>query len=180
MQVNTYSLGQALAMSVLLHGVLLAAGWWFVEGAKHNPTAPDSKALSAVLPPLPKPRVAPQPALHLPDQLRSARRVTPPSPPVIARKSDGAASSTTLVRQAMTEVAKHLLYPPEAVARGLEGDALVMIFLDESGAVVAARVERGSGHAILDQAAVAAARQVRSLPAAGVREVLLPVRFRLN
>jgi len=167
-------------MSVVLHGALLAAGWWFVEGAKHNPARPDSKALSAVLPPLPNPRVAPQPALHLPDQPRSASRAAAASQPTPPRKAHESAFSTALVRQAMEEVTKHLLYPPEAVAQGLEGETLVMIFLDESGAVVAARVERGSGHAILDQAAVAAARQVRSLPAAGAREALLPVRFRLN
>lgn len=93
-------------------------------------------------------------------------------------KSDQVTLSTALVHQALEEVKKHLLYPTDAVAQGLEGETLVMIFLDESGAVVAARIERGSGHPILDQAAVAAAREVRSLPAAGVREVLLPVRFR--
>jgi len=170
-------------MSVLLHGALLAAGWWFVEGAKHNPAQPDSKALSAVLPPLPNPRVAPQPALRLADQphdRRPASRAAAAPQPMPAQKPRESAFSTALVRQAMEEVKKHLLYPPEAVAQGLEGETLVMIFLDESGAVVAARVERGSGHAILDQAAVAAARQVRSLPAAGAREALLPVRFRLD
>jgi protein TonB len=77
-------------------------------------------------------------------------------------------------------VARSLLYPPEAIARGWEGETLVLLFLDEAGNAVAARVERGSGHAVLDEAAIRAAKTVRSLPGGAAREVLLPVRFRLR
>lgn len=176
---NSAALGRALGMSVLLHAVLLAAAHGLVTAAKDNPTPANSKTLSAVLPPLPTSRPVPQPALHLPDQPRAARRAPAPPPPVTAQTKDSG-FTTSLARQALEEVKKHLLYPTEAVDQGLEGETLVTIFLDESGAVVAARIERSSGHAILDQAAVAAARQVRSLPAAGAREALLPVRFRLK
>ncbi|OHC69007.1 MAG: hypothetical protein A2045_14225 [Rhodocyclales bacterium GWA2_65_20] len=88
---------------------------------------------------------------------------------------------TTAVTQAASrQIAKHLFYPPEAIARGLEGEAQIMLFLDEAGNAIAARLERSSGHAILDEAAVIAARSVRSLPDVAPREVLLPVRFRLR
>ncbi len=73
-----------------------------------------------------------------------------------------------------------LFYPQEAIERGLEGEVLVLIVIDESGSVVAARVEQGSGHRILDDAAVKAVRSLRSLPADAPREALLPVRFRLR
>ena len=50
--------------------------------------------------------------------------------------------------------ASGLFYPQEAIARGLEGEVLVLIIIDESGRVTAARVEEGSGHTILDDAAL--------------------------
>jgi protein TonB len=71
-------------------------------------------------------------------------------------------------------------YPPEAIERGLQGEALVLIFLDETGNAIAARIETSSGHALLDEAALRAARLLRALPASAPREALLPVRFRLR
>jgi protein TonB len=71
-------------------------------------------------------------------------------------------------------------YPAEAIARGFEGEVLVLIIINESGRVTAARVEQGSGHRILDDAALRAVRSLRSLPADAPREALLPVRFRLR
>ena len=56
----------------------------------------------------------------------------------------------------------------------------MLIIIDESGRVTAARVEQGSGHRILDDAALRAVRSLRSLPADAPREALLPVRFRLR
>lgn len=70
-------------------------------------------------------------------------------------------------------------YPHEAVRRGLEGEALVAVTLDGRGRVIGARLERGSGHAILDQAAVRAALALKSVPG-GSGETMLPVSFRLK
>jgi protein TonB len=70
-------------------------------------------------------------------------------------------------------------YPYEAVRRGIEGEAWVAVTLDARGRVIAARLERGSGHAILDEAAVRAARSLKSVPA-GAGETVLPVTFRLK
>ena len=57
---------------------------------------------------------------------------------------------------------------------------MVLLFLDNAGNAIAARLEATSGHAILDDAAVRAARQLRALPDSAPREALLPVRFRLR
>ena len=57
---------------------------------------------------------------------------------------------------------------------------LVLLFLDASGNAIAARLEASSGHALLDDAAVRAARTLRALPDSAPREALLPVRFRLR
>lgn len=76
--------------------------------------------------------------------------------------------------------ASGLFYPREAVARNIEGEVLILIIIDETGHVSAARVEESSGHKILDDAALRAVRSLRSLPADAPREALLPVRFRLR
>ena len=83
-------------------------------------------------------------------------------------------------RKAGEQIARELYYPPEAIERGLEGEALVLLFLDESGNAIAARIEASSGHALLDAAAVRAARTLRAMPASATREAVLPVRFRLR
>ncbi len=71
-------------------------------------------------------------------------------------------------------------YPAEAIARGLEGDADVLLVLGEDGRVTATRLERSSGHPLLDEAALRAVRSLQSLPMDAPRQVVLPVRFRLR
>lgn len=83
-------------------------------------------------------------------------------------------------RAAAEQISRELLYPPEAIARGLEGEALVLLFLDAAGNVIASRLEASSGHALLDEAALRAARTLRALPDGAPREAVLPVRFRLR
>ena len=83
-------------------------------------------------------------------------------------------------RKAMEQLRRELPYPPEAIERGLQGEALVLLFLDASGNAIAARLESSSGHALLDEAALRAARSLRSLPDSAPREALFPVRFRLR
>lgn len=75
-------------------------------------------------------------------------------------------------------------YPAEAIARGIEGTVVLRLTIDEQGRVIEVEVARSSGHAILDEAAVAAVRSWRGRPARrGGRAVrvrqLLPIRFRL-
>lgn len=75
---------------------------------------------------------------------------------------------------------RQAFYPPAAIAAGLEGRVEVLMLLDESGQVVAARVEHSSGHALLDDAALHAVRSLRTLPADAPREAILPIVFRLK
>jgi periplasmic protein TonB len=70
-------------------------------------------------------------------------------------------------------------YPPEAVARGLEGETILMLTYDAEGALLDAKVARSSGHAILDAAALRAIRASPRMPP-GAREVLFPVTFALQ
>jgi protein TonB len=70
-------------------------------------------------------------------------------------------------------------YPPEAVAMGLEGEAILMLRIGADGALIDAQIARSSGHAILDAAAL---RAIRAAPrfGAGAREMLFPVTFALH
>jgi protein TonB len=70
-------------------------------------------------------------------------------------------------------------YPVEAIAQGLEGEAVLMLRFGANGALVDAQVVKSSGHAILDEAALRAARATQRL-ASGPREMLFPVTFALR
>ena len=79
----------------------------------------------------------------------------------------------------MAEKIKRKYYPREAIARGLEGDVVVLLILKPSGEVTGAMVATSSGHAILDDAALTAAwRSAACRP--GSARFLLPVQFRLD
>ncbi len=177
------ALGKAVALSILLHALSLAAGGWLVKPV-HGAAAAGEAQLSVAL------RSQLQPALLLDESLQRARRAPARSRParkpsvLVVRTRNASNGSRDLeseaARQAKVGIPRELLYPPEAIARGLEGDALVLLVLDASGDAIAARLEKSSGHALLDDAAVRAARTLRALPASVPREVLLPVRFRLR
>lgn len=73
-----------------------------------------------------------------------------------------------------------LLYPPEALRRGLEGEVVLLLELGEGGRILEATVASSSGHPLLDQAALRAAGRLGSIaPASAGKAILLPVRFRI-
>ena len=169
----------ALAASLLLHILPFLPG--LLPAAKTTPPPPP---LHASLRPPPAPALPPPPPLTLPEQPKPAAAPTRP-PPEKRPPHDKPSPAAKTWTQAVSQHLKKLndagqFYPPEAIARGLEGEVLVLIIIDESGRVTAARVEQGSGHRILDDAALHAVRSLRSLPADAPREALLPVRFRLR
>jgi protein TonB len=191
MRVINHTLIRALALSLALHALLFAAGDWLYDPERRAIVVPaaqlDVVLRSREVPAKQQPRLflddSPQTAVRPPAPVRPARE---PSAHVdhIAKAPSAAESTATLsgeaARQANAQMARELLYPPEAIARGLEGEVLVLLFLDASGNAIAARLETSSGHALLDDAAVRAARMLRALPDSAPREVLLPVRFRLR
>ena len=171
-------LGWALVISIALHALVLAAPAW---RGKSQAQAPLTVSLREPLA-APEPQThAPQPPkLILPEKKprQSAARLAPE--PVARQTATLQRLSGQAARIAGEQMARELLYPVEAIERGLQGEALVLLFLDESGNAVAARLEESSGHALLDAAAVRAARTLRALPSSAPREALLPVRFRLR
>jgi len=168
-----YRLFAALALSVTLH--LLPLLPYFIT----HPAQPESaRPLQAELR-NPPPADQPSPPLKLPEPPKPAENAKPRP-----QKPAPAVPPKTL-SQAVREHLKRLdaagqFYPAEAIARGLEGDVQVLLVLDESGKVVAARVEQSSGHALLDDAALKAVRSLSSIPADSPRDTLLWLRFRLK
>lgn len=172
-------LSLALAFSMLVHTVPFVADFL--------PPLPEPKRqppLEAHLkPPAP---AAEQVPLMLPEPPKPANTEAPRRPPkpekIAPAKSPSARTEWTAeVRKQLKDLDRQgKFYPEEARARGLEGEALVLLVLDEAGNAVAARVEESSGHRILDDAALRAVKTLKSLPADAPRETLLPVRFRLR
>ena len=173
---NEYRLLLALAASLLLHVLPFVA---HLITPSRPPPASRPLAVTLREPPTPLP---PPPPLILPEQ-PAAPPAKPPPPRAEKREKPPVTAKTWT--QAVRQHLKKLddsgqFYPEEAIARGLEGEVLVLIIISEDGQVTAARVEQGSGHRILDDAALRAVRSLRSLPADAPREALLPVRFRLR
>lgn len=165
----------ALACSLLLHALLLLPGVL-------KPPAParNMPPLEALLLP---PPAAGQPPMLLPEPSKPAQAA--PRRPQPERSSPAKMPApggwVAEARRQLRDLDKRgELYPRAAIAQGLEGEALVLFVLDETGTVVAARIEQSSGHRILDDAALRAIRSLRSLPAEAPREATLPVRFRLR
>lgn len=129
------------------------------------------------LPPLP-PIQAPKPPVQPPPQ--PPTQAAPAPTPAAIPPNPTAQRIIEAAKAALRQMESQSFYPEDAIAQGLEGEVLVRLTLDESGNAVSARLERSSGYAVLDVAAVRAARSVRSLPAGTPREFSLPVRFRLR
>ncbi|MCC6657319.1 MAG: TonB family protein [Rhodocyclaceae bacterium] len=161
----------ALSASLALHLALL--GFGLPQGKVGLP----STAISARI--LPPAQVRPaEPVLKdtLADEA-SGRPATPPTPTEAKGRRPAPRTPEAAAQRKLSEV---LFYPPEAVARGLEGEVRLLLTLDGDGAIRDAQVAAGSGHRILDEAAIKAAFAMGSLPEAEAREVILPVVFRLR
>lgn len=177
-------LAVALFASLALHLLLALHDLDF--GRKSGSTA--VPLLQAELRP-PPPALQAAPPLELPPPQEvvgpPAKKTENPKRPTPAQPSKEKPAPTGDWRQTVRQHIKHLeaaglFYPREAIVRGEQGEVLVLMVLDESGKVTAARVEEGSGHPLLDEAALRAIRSLSSLPADAPRQVILPVRFRLR
>lgn len=171
----------ALALSLTLHLLLIAPDLLPVT-QKSLPPPP----LQAELRPPPA-QTPSSPPLHLPEPQPQASNAPRPFPPPSekARRPPSSPDKPKTWTQAVREQLRQLdaagqFYPAEAIARGLQGEALVLLVIDEAGNVIATRLEQSSGHPILDEAALRAARSLKSLPADAPRQTILPIRFRLK
>lgn len=171
----------AYLVSFALHALPLLAALIF---AVNPPSTVKTPPLIAELRPAPTPTPA-APELHLdtPEPQAEEAKASPPKPTKPTNKSaiEPAKDWQQAIKQHMRKLkAAGQFYPAEAIARNLQGDVDVLIALDENGKVAAARVEQGSGHPILDEAALRSVRSLSALSADAPRQFIFPVRFRLE
>ena len=169
----------ALICSLLLHASPFAVDLLQRKNPEKTPASPP---IQAVLRSPETLRETPPLTLAAPEKAKPqpVRREENAGKKAVDRKIATPSWTQSVVRQFAAQQREGLFYPEAAIRQGLEGEPLVLLVLDETGSVIAARIEQSSGHAILDQAALRAVRALRSIPADAPREVLLPVRFRLR
>jgi len=171
----------SLVLSLALHLALYTLGDW----AGWHATPPPSLRLPIeamlILPEIKPVPSDSAPAEKLPEPSSEAALPQTAAAPVVEppRTAPPATAKTVTAPSPEKPQPAVSFYPRDAVLRGLEGDVEIGVTLDPAGNVIAARLDRGSGHAILDEAALAAARTLKGLPG-GAREATLPVRFRLK
>lgn len=154
----------ALLLSLCLHAAVMVPGPW-----QGKPAKPERKpALEVQLTP---PHETVTAADSISTETSEPPPPAPPAKPVMAKGRQ--------LQRAHAALARHLLYPPEAVAQGLEGEVILLLVLNSVGSIESAEVARSSGHPLLDRAALAAARQIGALPG-NPRQTLLPITFRLQ
>jgi len=112
--------------------------------------------------------------LRLPEHLRGGIGLrTPPSAPPEQL-------SANELRETLGRLSETMLFPSEALERGLEGEVTLLVQLGEGGRILDASIASGSGHKILDDAAVRAVLKLGTLgPGSANKSILLPVRFRI-
>ncbi len=68
------------------------------------------------------------------------------------------------IRSVRARINRHKSYPPKAAKDGIEGTVTVSFLLDRRGALLAKEIVAGSGHPVLDEAALAAIRDSSPFP----------------
>ena len=158
-------LGLALLTSILLHGTLIGVPKH--SATPHRPTALEVRLPAPLDPAEPNDDV-------LKDTFAEVEHIAPKnvvaSPPRTNARS--AAASRVLAR--------HVYYPPDAVAAGLEGDVRLLLTLEKNGKIVDVAIAASSGHEVLDRAAERAAWAMGKVSGSSALEMLLPVTFRLR
>lgn len=174
----------AFALSLALHAVtmLLPSPW-------QKPSAHDlamSVLIARLVPreaePPPKPEVTEEPVIKskVEEPMKAEIRKPRPPRPKERRVEKAEPLAGQQLDDALAQLADKLLYPPEAIKQGLQGETVVLLDVGEGGRIVSALVASSSGYAVLDQAALRAVGHVGQLsPTLAGRSILLPVRFRL-
>lgn len=175
----------ALALSFALHG-----GLFLPDLIKRSPVAPPRPALQALLrlPPVPEtPPAEPLLKNTLDEEVAPEKPAIEPPPipspkPAPAKAKERAVQVLREVQVAQRKLNEHLFYPPEAVARGLEGEVRLIVKIGADGAIDDVSIAASSGHSILDNAAIKAAYAMGKLGGSGgnPHELILPVIFQLQ
>jgi protein TonB len=101
----------------------------------------------------------------------------------ISAEERGSASLSSYEAKLAAHLRRFRIYPAEAEARGLTGVAMVSFTVRRDGGLAAVRLTRGSGYAVLDDAALAMVRRAAPFPpmpetiSSSTLSVAVPVNF---
>lgn len=112
--------------------------------------------------------------LRLPEHLRGGMGLRTP------RSVPAEEMSPNDLRETLGRLSETILFPPEALERGLEGEVTLLVELGDGGRILDATIASGSGYKILDDAAIRAVLKLGTLgPSSANKSIVLPVRFRI-
>ncbi len=157
------------------------------------PPVAASEPAEAVLPP-PPPPIAPKkpPPRAAPPRREQVRPIAEPPPPTAppATPQPAAAAPAQVPATWQSRLLAHLMrfkrYPAAAQARCEQGVALLRFTMTRDGIVTGFRVERSSGHPLLDQEVLDLIQRAQPLPALPPEmaepglELVVPIRFELR
>jgi periplasmic protein TonB len=133
---------------------------------------PSPVALPKPPPPKPHPHPVVRPPMASPATHEPVRQSIAPqaAPPVAMPTPVPAAPATSSAQHSFSaliaaQLERYKRYPALAQRRGEEGTVLLRFAIDRSGNVVAAQIERSSGHTMLDDEVMALVRRAAPLPA---------------
>jgi protein TonB len=112
--------------------------------------------------PKPKPARPPAPATTAPQ--RAQHLAALPAAPAQGHAAPSPNALPTWKGRILAAIERHKRYPAEAEARREQGTPAVSFSIDRSGRLLASRLVRGSGHAVLDQEALAILRRAQPFP----------------
>ena len=102
------------------------------------------------------------------------------------RSTDGKAAESSYNSKVLARLRAAKKYPAAARGEGIEGTAILSFTISSSGTLTSARVVRGAGHASLDNAVIAMARNAAPFPAfpqtisKNKMTFRVPVQFKIN
>jgi periplasmic protein TonB len=165
---------------------------------QHLPTVPEAEVALPPPPPKVEKRRPPPPPRPRPARVQPRREpVTteaPALPPAATAQPAPPAPSAAAVAAATTSWQSRLIahlngfkrYPAQAQMRREQGVAYLRFTLNRAGKVLRFSLERGSGHELLDQEALALIQRAQPLPAPPAEigretlELVVPLRFHLR
>ena len=170
-----WSLLWAVPCSIAFHFAVISAAQRLISATQRPP--PLSQILHArlLLPPIPSPaETLEKNTLDDEPEAQAPERAA-------VERGDGITPRSQKLESADKKHSDRVLYPPEAFAMGLEGEAILLVELDAQGRIAQVSIGSSSGHAILDEAAIRYVREMGSLgPGLSGQTIAYPVAFRLR
>lgn len=121
-----------------------------------------------------------------PTQAATAATTTTAPAPAPSAASSASSSRPNWERQVLAHLERHKIYPRAAQLRRLQGVSHVRFAIDRAGNVLSVRLERSSGHGLLDEETLALPTRASPLPAPPAdialsrMELVVPVQFTLR